>query len=408
MIVTNRPPIHDSHVWSRAGFGAWAGVRADFYRPVHCLLGLPVDAVDKETAVGLIRKAAISNAPCLVSTPNLNFIAACRHDNDFRNSLIGSELVVADGAPLVLVARLLGIPIHERVAGADLFDGLRLAPGRILSVYFFGGPDGAARDACMQVNAMPSGIRCVGYDFPGYQSVEEMSDDETIARINRSGADFLIVSLGAIKGHEWIVRNRARINVPVLSHLGAVVNFAAGHFRRAPLLLRHMGFEWLWRIKEEPWLWRRYLPDALFFLRLMLTRVIPNAIRLRLTAPAAGDLQQAGVVLAAHGGVLNIKLNGAWRNDNLLPVRQAFEQAVQMPVEVELDLGAVTYVDSAFIGLVLLLLGQQRKQGLGFNIIAVSPTVRRSFRYACAGYLLDSYPPANVEFLDEYRFRRRA
>src|SRR5882762_484172 len=174
--------------------------RPDFSRNVHCVLGLPIDAVDLAAAERRIRAAAASHSRCFVSTPNVNFLIACRSDDAFRNSVINSDLSVADGMPLVWLARLMGIPIRERVAGASLFDALRYGPGRRLSVYFFGGPDGVAKEAWRQLRFEAKGLTCVGYESPGFGSVEEMSSEEIIQRINASKADVLVISLGARKG----------------------------------------------------------------------------------------------------------------------------------------------------------------------------------------------------------------
>ena len=65
--------------------------------------------------------------------------------------------------------------------------------------------------------------------------------------------DFLAVSLGAKKGQAWLLRNHHRLQIPVRAHLGATINFQTGTVKRAPASIRQaLGFEWLWRIKEEP------------------------------------------------------------------------------------------------------------------------------------------------------------
>ena len=249
-----------------------AAPAVDFDREVYCVLGLPVDAVDMDGAVAAVRRAAASGRRCMVSTPNLNFLAGALSDPAFRDSVLESDLCLADGMPLVWVARALGLPIRSRVAGSDLFAALAKHPGPPLRVYFFGGPDGAAQAACERVNANAHGLRCVGFDSPGFVSIEAMSDAPRIARINGSGAQFVVAALGARKGQAWLRHNRAQLRAPVLCHLGAVVNFAAGRVRRAPAWLQRLGLEWLWRIGQEPALWRRYAGDGLALLRLMATR----------------------------------------------------------------------------------------------------------------------------------------
>ncbi|MES2583328.1 MAG: WecB/TagA/CpsF family glycosyltransferase [Pseudomonadota bacterium] len=244
-------------------------------RNVHCLLGLPFDVMTLEQAVGSIRVAVARRAPCFFSTPNLNFLIAGQTNAAFRNSVSRSDLSLADGMPIVWLAKLLGIPIAQRVSGSDVFEALRNSAGPLLKVYFFGGPPGVAERASLQINAEGKSMVCVGYESPGYGSIEAMSQAETLGRINQSGADFLIVALGAVKGQSWIEHNLEALEVPVVSHLGAVVNFVAGGVKRAPRWMQKSGLEWLWRIREEPALWRRYMSDGAGLIKLLITRVTP-------------------------------------------------------------------------------------------------------------------------------------
>jgi N-acetylglucosaminyldiphosphoundecaprenol N-acetyl-beta-D-mannosaminyltransferase len=297
----------------------------DFGRNVYCLLGVPLDAVTMAAVIARVHEAAAADARLLISTPNLNFIIGCRSDPLFRDSIITSDLSTADGMPLVWLSKLLNIPIHERVAGAGLFEALRNDAAKRLSVYFFGGRDGVAERACKLLNLAASpGVQCAGCESPGFGTLEEMSGDEAIARINASGADFLVVSLGAKKGQAWIERNRSRISVPVISHLGAVLNFAAGTVKRAPRWMQQAGLEWLWRIKEEPSLWQRYLSDGVALLQLVLLRVLPGFFFMRLHQPSAHELGAARVELNDRPGEVVLRLQGAWTQENLEPLRECF------------------------------------------------------------------------------------
>src|SRR5215470_8379122 len=118
-----------------------------FEREAYALLGLPFDALDLDAAAALVRRAAEQRERCVFATPNLNFVTGCRGDAAFRDSVLAADLSIADGMPIVWIARLLGVPLPGRVAGADLFERLRADAGRPLSVYFFGGAEGAARAA---------------------------------------------------------------------------------------------------------------------------------------------------------------------------------------------------------------------------------------------------------------------
>ncbi len=375
----------------------------DFDRDIWCLLGLPFDAVTMAQAVARVRAAAASRARCFVSTPNLNFLVAAQSDAAFRESVIDSDLSVADGMPLVWLARVLGVPIRERVAGSDLFEALRRGEGggTSLSVFFFGGPDGIAAQASDRLNGEGGPLRCVGAYGPGFGTLDEMSTDAVLERVNASGADFLVVALGARKGQAWIVRNLPRLAVPVVSHLGAVVNFVAGSVRRAPARVQRLGLEWLWRIKEEPALWVRYARDGLGLLRLVATRVVPwlvvRALRRNGDALAAAQVRFAGREADGAGGagrdaevaMAVVTLRGTLHAARLDPVRAAFRQAATSGTDVTVDLAQVGDVDGAFLGLLMVLRKRVRAVGRHLRVTGASRAVRRSFRLNAADYLLE-------------------
>lgn len=242
-------------------------------RKIVDLFGLPFDAITLDETVSTVRHACLVRERLFLTTANVNFIVTAHRDQAFRQSVVNSDLCVADGMPIVWLARVLRVPIPERIAGADLFDALRRHPGPPISVYFFGGLPGVAERACQVLNSEQGGVRCVGFDSPGFGSVESMSTHKTIDRINAANADFVVVALGAVKGQAWIERNRAQLAAPVISHLGAVVNFVAGTVARAPAWAARVGLEWVWRIAHEPLLWRRYAVDAWQFFRLAARQV---------------------------------------------------------------------------------------------------------------------------------------
>ena len=247
----------------------------NFYRPVQAVLGLPVDAVGQTQAIAGLQRAREQHARCFLSTPNLNFAIQSQRDAAFRDSVCRSHMSVADGMPLVWLARCMGLPVRERVAGATLFDALRQANGTPWRVFFMGGPPGVAQKAHLSLNTQGSGMHAVGWIDPGLMNAQSMQRTDWVDHINTSQPDFLVVALGAQKGQAWISQHLVRLQVPVVSHLGAVVNFVAGTVHRAPGWLQNAGLEWLWRIKEEPHLWRRYRDDTWALLGVVIFQVVP-------------------------------------------------------------------------------------------------------------------------------------
>jgi N-acetylglucosaminyldiphosphoundecaprenol N-acetyl-beta-D-mannosaminyltransferase len=359
-----------------------------FDRRVYCLLGLPIDAATAEDAITRIAQAVQFRTKCVWSTPNLNSLVACQSDPDFREMLLRSDLLTADGMPLVILSRMLAIPIAERVAGSSVFERMMQGEAGSIWVYFFGGTNAAGQRASSRLSVISNSMRCVGYRAPGFGPIEDMCVDDVIATINAAKPDLLVLALGTQRGHEWIRRSIDRLSVPVVAHLGSVINFVAGTVRRAPYWLQRAGLEWLWRIIEEPRLWRRYIRDFTALLRLFITRVLPAVIHHMTIRPSELHAHQARLSVTRTASCRVFQLEGALVEHNLQCLRDAFADAASEQADFVLDCTRVSHVDPATIGLMMIARGYQARRGQSLQIVSVSPGVRRIFRLHCAEYLL--------------------
>ena len=236
----------------------------DLSREVYCILGLPIDAIDLPAVLRRINFASANSTPLFLSTSNLNYLLiVMRIQIPKEVSASQSHLCPADGVPIVWLGRLLGAPIKGRVAGFHFCrDEVSLSLEQRLKVFLFGGAEGVAAGSFACLKRCTDGLCGLGSFYPGFGSVEELSNDEFIDTVNSSGADFLVVSLGANKGQAWLTRNYRRLTISIRAHLGATLNFEARTVKRAPIIMQKLCLEWLWRVKEEPYLWRRYWHDG--------------------------------------------------------------------------------------------------------------------------------------------------
>jgi N-acetylglucosaminyldiphosphoundecaprenol N-acetyl-beta-D-mannosaminyltransferase len=370
---------------------AGSGHSNDLLREVYCILGLPIDAIEMPAVLKSIEFAASRRAPFVLSTPNLNFLVRALSDPEFRESILLSDLCPPDGMPIVWIARLTGIPIRRRVAGSEIFEALmsERSSAQQLKTYLFGGDDGVAAVAAKAINNKRLGMQCVGSMSPGYGSVEELSRNDIIDQINSSDADFLMVSLGALKGQLWLYRNRLRLAIPVRAHLGAVINFQADIIRRAPACLRNLGLEWLWRIKEEPHLWSRYLNDGVVFIRLLVTQILPLAIWLlwrRLQRRDKADLRIS--LTRVDQSLVLVKFVGAATALHVDKAASCLQEVSETKGEVVVDVSLTQFIDGRFFGLLLMFRKQLIKRGGRLKFSGVSPGIEKMFRLNGVNFLL--------------------
>jgi N-acetylglucosaminyldiphosphoundecaprenol N-acetyl-beta-D-mannosaminyltransferase len=363
----------------------------DLSRDVYCILGMPIDAVEMPAVVHKIEQAAAKSTPFLISTPNLNFLVNSQRDPEFRETLLRSDLCPTDGMPLVWIAQLMGIPIKRRIAGSDIFEALkkRRDSERPLKIFFFGSTDEVAAAASKKLNETSQSVNCVGWSCPGFGTVNQLSQNEFIEEINSANADFLVAALGAKKGQLWLQENRDRLRIPVRAHLGATVNFQAGTVKRAPSVMRRLGLEWLWRIMEEPHLWRRYWHDGRVLLQLLLTRVLPLAIQTRWQRLR---YRRSGCDLVikeaqSHESV-TLRFYGTATAAHVDQAAAHFRDAGKTDKAIVVDLSEARAIDARFLGLLLMVHKQLKERAVDLRIVGVRSRLARAFRLNGAAFLL--------------------
>ncbi|MEO1187889.1 MAG: WecB/TagA/CpsF family glycosyltransferase [Pseudomonadota bacterium] len=340
-----------------------------FNRDVWAIMGMPLDNVTLEEAVRLVERAVESRQRLSFVTPNVNWMVRALKDEQAMRQIVNADLSLADGSPVVWLARQLGMPLKERVAGADLFDLLRKADPTLappIRVFFFGGREGAAQAAHDRLIEEQGRLVSVGWHNPGFGDVDSMTHEDIRARINAAEPDFIIVSLGAAKGQAWIEQNQAMLDAPVIAHLGAVVDFVAGSIRRAPSWSSRLGLEWIGRILAEPALWHRYWSDGLSLLGVVQKRLGKLKRASRITAPAK-PVETAHIANA-------IKLRGDLVYANRDVLRHELNAIAQRPGDCALDLSEIGAIDASAMGQVRMLEQCLMRRGNRLQILSSTKT----------------------------------
>ena len=239
------------------------------------LFGIDIDPLRMSETVGrLLEWIDDDDRRChYVVTPNLDHAVLFQEHRGLRQAYADADLVLVDGMPVLLAAKLLRRGIPERVAGSDLVPALfsaaterfcnaAAAPAQ-LRVYLLGAAPGVAQRAAAKIEERWSGVRIVGCDSPaiGFEK-RPAESDAILARIAAAEADVLIVGLGAPKQELWVNAHRSRIAAPVALCVGASIDFLAGERMRAPIWMRRVGLEWLHRMASEPRRLAKPLPSA--------------------------------------------------------------------------------------------------------------------------------------------------
>ena len=215
--------------------------------------GLSFDNVTMEEAVSLAAQALKQNKQISVFTPNAEIAQLAAENKDVLDLLNRADILLPDGAGILLAAKIAKTPLTQKVAGVDFGENiLRLAAREEYPVFFLGGKPGIAALAAEKQKKIFSSLSVVG-TRDGYFEKSGTENDSVLRAINESGARILFVCFGAPAQEKWIDENKAKLpNVRLLMGLGGSLDVYAGAVKRAPTLFIHARLEWLYRLLQEP------------------------------------------------------------------------------------------------------------------------------------------------------------
>lgn len=188
-----------------------------------------------------------------VFTPNSEIVQLCIDEPSLYEVINSAEVIIPDGIGVVKAAKILKLPINERVPGIELGERIISLADESLPVFFMGGKPGVAETAAEKLKEKyPALTVCGTHD--GYFKKEGEENDAVIDEINSSGAKVLFVCLGAPAQEKWIYSYRDRLpGVQLLMGLGGSLDVFSGKVERAPAFFCKTGLEWFYRLLKEPW-----------------------------------------------------------------------------------------------------------------------------------------------------------
>ena len=237
--------------------------------PTRRILGLDVAVLDRTMALAHIAAAVAARRKTLVAFANTNLALTGKRLGLVRQ-LAGDErwLVLNDGLGMDVASRLLfGAPFPDNLNGTDFTPALLAALPPGTRVFLYGARPVSLSGAADKLARTTSAVICGWRD--GYRA----GDGETIAAINDAAPDVLLVALGNPRQEQWMLHHADQVSAPVILGVGALFDFLSGQARRAPLWVRRIRLEWIYRLLREPRrLARRYTWDLVIFLALVISQ----------------------------------------------------------------------------------------------------------------------------------------
>jgi exopolysaccharide biosynthesis WecB/TagA/CpsF family protein len=212
---------------------------------------------------------------------NAYSVVLAQKDKEFQNICEKADIVFADGYPIVIISKLLGKKIPQRIAGPDFmweFCGICAKKG--FKMFLLGSEEPYLSQLKSNLENVFKGVQIVGTYSPPFGIWSEIEENNMIRRVNDSRADILWLGVSTPKQDKWINSVKHRLKVKVAIAVGAAFDFHSGRISRAPLWVQKYGFEWFYRLLQDPGrLWKRYLIGNLTFLKIALLQIIRNIFK---------------------------------------------------------------------------------------------------------------------------------
>ncbi len=220
--------------------------------PSKLVIGFPVTALPFNNQIETIvdwAKAKLSNVVCIA---NVHMLIEAHQQPAFASVLKGADMVTPDGMPLVWMLKLMGTGDLDRVAGLDVLTAIcHQASAEGVGVFFLGSETTILDKMKVRLETEFPKLQISGMESLPFRPLTPAEDEAIVEQIDRSGAGVVFVSLGCPKQEIWMSEHKGRIHAVQIG-LGAVFPVYAGLYRRAPYFIRNLGFEWLYRLIQEP------------------------------------------------------------------------------------------------------------------------------------------------------------
>jgi N-acetylglucosaminyldiphosphoundecaprenol N-acetyl-beta-D-mannosaminyltransferase len=226
----------------------------------HDILGTHISAITLTDLRDVFDMTIAENGQLCCYYANAHLLNLTWENADLRRVMNDAEIVFCDGFGAMLVAKLLGKSLPERMTPPDWLAWIgRHWAKKGYRLFLLGGAgDVAQRTAEWYKEHFPN-IQIVGTHH-GYFDKNGAESEAVIAKINDATPDILIVGFGMPMQEFWCDKNRAMLSVSVLLTVGAAMDYLSGTTKRAPQWATNRGLEWLGRLLIEPRrLWRRYV-----------------------------------------------------------------------------------------------------------------------------------------------------
>lgn len=212
------------------------------------LFGLKINNDNMQQAVKWVTQA---KEKCAVAVfINAHSVNLAAKSASLKLAINRSDKAFADGSGMRVAAQSAGYHLKDNVNGTDMLPLLcAQAASEGKRIFLLGAKPGVAEKAASNLVKAHPGLNISGC-ADGYFA--DTDNCKMIERINQAETDILLVALGSPRQEQWLVKNASTLNCSTALAVGGLFDFFSGDIARAPIWMRELGLEWVWRLLQEP------------------------------------------------------------------------------------------------------------------------------------------------------------
>ncbi len=204
-----------------------------------------------------------------IVTANPEIVMLARENKEYRTIIEKADYIIPDGAGIVVASKILKQPVEERIPGFEIMtEMIGHAEEQGLSCYFLGAHERVVDKFIDRIKTLHPNLLIAGH----YHGFFDIADREIVDTIKKAKPDMIFVALGSPRQEQWISTYYHEFDKGFFMGVGGSFDVVAGKVKRAPEAWIKLNLEWLYRLLQQPFRWKRILKVFEFMFRIVIRR----------------------------------------------------------------------------------------------------------------------------------------
>ncbi|MFB1052153.1 WecB/TagA/CpsF family glycosyltransferase [Paraliobacillus sp. JSM ZJ581] len=202
-------------------------------------------------------------------TANPEIVMLANEEPSYKAIVKQADYVLPDGAGIVIGSKILGDPVVERIPGFEVMTHLiGYAEENALSCYFLGAHQEVIESFVARIKTLHPNLKIAGH----HNGFFDLDDSSIVDHVKKSKPDLVFVALGSPRQEQWITKYYDQFDKGLFMGVGGSFDVVAGKVKRAPESWIKLNLEWLYRLLQQPFRWKRILKVFQFMIHVIIKK----------------------------------------------------------------------------------------------------------------------------------------